>query len=357
MVSIVGAAEAIAKNVEAPIRFERTPENAVFFAGLVKLKAGISEGTLHARLRLDELAEKHAAKVRAAVVAERRIADEDLVKGVRASLVGAALAGVVAPGATDEILLNAAIADLNSLTRDDDATRSQAWRAALERHLRARGSLVQTLREAVGVSQGISGEVHGVDARRLLPLVREAASRWSIKPEDGSPDWVGPVQLPLFGLQALVDEQLKALGELAAAVRARLPVGTGLAQTAQAVNAAIEAGAGHGFVRHPNLPLLQARNKAADGLTTRPLERLESDLGSLLPESSLEDQLAVAALDRGDTVPRILTYLQENESWLDAGLAVPVGSETAETSMLLGRLQAVVNDWGALVADCEENAS
>jgi hypothetical protein len=355
MVSIAGAAEAIAKNVEAPIRFERTPENAVFFAGLVKLKAGISEGTVHARLRLDELAEKHAAKVRAAVITERRIADEDLVKGVRASLIGAALAGAAVPGATDEILLNAAIADLNSFSRADEATRSPAWRAALERHLRARGPLVQTLREAVGVSQGSSGEVHGIDARRLLPLLREAASRWSVNPEDGAPDWVAPAQVPLYGLQALVDEQLKVLGELAAAVRSRLPVGTGLAQTAQAVDAAIEAGAGHGFVRHPNLPLLQARNKMVDGLTTRALERLESDLGSLLPESSFEDHLAVAAPDRGDTVPRVLTYLQENESWLDAGLAVPVGSESAETSMLLERLQAVVDDWGALVAERERH--
>ncbi|WP_336031205.1 protein DpdH [Geodermatophilus sp. FMUSA9-8] len=354
-VSIEGAAEAIARNVQPPIRFGRTPENAVFFADLVKLRAGVVEGTLQTRLRLDRLAELHAPTARRAVVSVLQSGDADLVSALRVSIGGASLAGVVVPGASDQSLLDAALVDLTGFVRTDDATRSPLWKRALERHLSARNALVRALREATGVSQGVSGDVHAVDARRLLPLVRKASTEWRVSTDDEMPEWVRPAYTPLLTVADAVAEELGRLAELVAAIRLRLPVGTSLSQTSKAVLAAIDAGEGHGFVRHSNLPLLRARNQAAEGLTTRALEVLESDLASLA-SSSFETRLRVAAVDRGDSLPRLLAYLQENEVWLDAGLAMPTGDESSEASELLRRLGAVVTDWSGLVSGRESDS-
>jgi hypothetical protein len=349
-ISIEGAAQAIAKNMQPPIRFARNPANAVFFSDLIKMKAGHLEGTLKSRLRLDRLAELHAPTARNLTVSYLQTSDEDLVTAIRVSLLGASLAGIVLPGASDEALLSAALVDLTGFVRTDNATRSPQWKRTLEQHLSARGALVRTLREATGVAQGVSGDVHAVDARRLLPLVREASTRWQVSSDDKVREWVRRAYGPLLKANDAVSEELKSLAELAAAIRLRLPVGTSLSQTFKAVNAAMDAGEGHGFVRHANLPALRARNQATEGLTTRTLDVLESDLASLDTSSSFETRLRVAAVDRGDSLTRLLDYLQENEAWLDAGLAMPVGDKSSETSELLRRLEAVVTDWGLLVS-------
>jgi hypothetical protein len=195
-----------------------------------------------------------------------------------------------------------------------------------------------------------------VDARRLLPLVRKASTEWRVSTDDEMPEWVRPAYTPLLTVADAVAEELGRLAELVAAIRLRLPVGTSLSQTFKAVNAAIDAGEGHGFVRHSNLPLLRARNQAAEGLTTRALEVLESDLASLASSSSFETRLRVAAVDRGDSLPRLLDYLQENEVWLDAGLAMPTGDESSEASELQRRLGAVVTDWSGLVSGRESDS-
>ncbi|GAB3316331.1 hypothetical protein GCM10027451_32990 [Geodermatophilus aquaeductus] len=355
-VSIEGAAEAIARNVQPPIRFDRTPENAVFFADLVRLRAGIVEGTLQTRLRLDRLAELHAPTARRAVVSVLQSGDAELVSALRVSIVGASLAGVVVPGASDQALLNAALVDLTGFVRTDDATRSPLWKRALERHLSVRSALVRALREATGVSQGVSGEVHAVDARRLLPLVREASTKWRVSTDDEMPEWARPGYTPLLTVDDAVTEELRRLTELVAAIRLRLPIGTSLSQTFKAVSAAIDAGERHGFVRHTDLRLLRARNGAAEDLSTRALEVLESDLSSLDTSSSFETRLRVAAADRGNSLTRLLDYLEENEAWLDAGLAMPTGDESSEASELLRRLGAVVSDWSLLVSARESGS-
>jgi hypothetical protein len=329
----------------------------VFFADLVKLRAGILEGTLESRLRLDRLAELHAPDARRAVVSAVQSGNDALVAALRVSLTGASLAGIALPGRSETELLSAALLDLTGFVRADAATRSPLWNRALERHLSSRGGLVRTLREATGVSQGVSGDVHAVDAQRLLPLIRDAATRWEVSSDDSVPEWARPAHTPLLAAGDIITGELQKLAELVAAIRSRLPVGTGFVQTVKAVNAAFEAGADHGFVRHADLPLLQRRNQAAEGLTTRALELLESDLRSLGASSSFEARLKVAAADRGDSLPRLLDYLQENEQWLDEGLARSFGAESLEASRLLARLQTVVGDWSALVPGNEVDAS
>jgi hypothetical protein len=344
-ISIADAAEAIARNVIPSIRFEKTPENAQFFEDLVKINAGGIAGTLASRLRLDQLAESHAPDVRSAVLELTGRSDEQLVSAVRASLAGAALCGIATPGDSTEMLLSAALTDTAAWTRSDASVRSPTWRRSLEKHLQVRAALVGALREASGVSQGVTGEVQVIDAERLLPLVRQAQSRWLPAPEDNIPDWARQAVGSLTLLPAAVNEQLAALAKVVREIRELLPIGVTPSQTFQAVSKAIDAGDRHGFVRHSDLPALQRRNAEASLVTSREVDRLERELEGLSATSTFEERLRVAALDRSGDLAMLRDYLLENDDWLSAGLQVPIPSETSETSSLLTRLDLALSSW------------
>jgi hypothetical protein len=348
-ISIADAAEAIARNVVPAIRFEKTAKNAQFFEDLVKINAGAVAGTLASRLRLDRLAELHAPDARQAVLEITGRSDEQLVSAVRVSLLGATLCGIAAPGDSPVMLLSAALADTEALTRSDASLRSPIWIRSLEKHLAVRGALVRALREATGTSQGVSGEVHAIDAERLVPLVRKAQSSWEVVPRDNNPEWARQAAASIALLPQAVGEQLAELAKVVREIRVRLPLGVKLSQTVQAVNRAVEAGAGHGFVRHNDLPALQRRNAEASQLTPREVDRLEGELSRLNATSSFEERLSVAAIDRGGDLARLRDYLVENDEWLTAGLLVPTPNETSETASLLRRLDIVLSNWSSAV--------
>lgn len=346
-VSIDGADEAILRGTTPAIRFDRSPQNAKFFEDLVKINQGVVEGTLISRLQLDRLAELHAPTAHRTVLQFMGRTDEHLILALRASLIGAALCGQTVPGDPPDVLAHAALWNAQNAQRADHALRSPLWTRLLERHLSARPALTATLREAVGVSQG-AGEIHAVDAARLLPLVRVAATRWSIDgARESLPEWSR--QAAVFpALELAIEEQLTVLRAVLTDIRSRLPRGTGYADTVDAVNRAVEAGDRHGFVRTTDLPGLKRRNAESTEVTSRDLERLETDLDKLLPESSPEQHLAVAARDRGAGIIVMKNFLVENDTWLDAGLQQTAPDEAAASS-LLDRLRDVVCTWRGLI--------
>ncbi len=346
MISIEGANETGARGVTPLIRFDRSPENALFFADLFKLDSEHREGTLGALLRLRQIAEQFAPAARDKVseIAERD--DQSVVAGMRVSLIGAALAGIVRPGDRPEDLLSAAVTKLNGSCRADAGGSTPQWDRLLDVHLAERDGLVTKLREAVGTAQGTAGAVHAIDAERALRLVTLAAEQWTLG-SAGLPDWAKKAARPFVGanLEKAAGEMLAWLDQLRLDIRRRLPAGTSMRETVKAVTAAFEVGERASLVLVPNLPVVRAANERAADLRSASVDKLERDLDRLGDTASWTDRLAVAAEDRGRDLIRIRDYLVSSEDWLDAGLQAPLGTPSEETQQLVDDLAVAATQW------------
>lgn len=349
-ISIEGARENIAKTVTPPIRFARTPENARFFEGIVKMRKGVTEGTVDARLRLDRLAEMYAPLAKRAILESAGRTDGLLIEAIRISLAGAGACGIAVPGDRPPALLSAALSGADG-DRGDSAIRSGIWSRTEARHRAQRSDLVAEIRGALGASQG-TGEVLTIDAVRAVALIKAVAGSWEPDPERPRPEWAGGAAASLVSLSAAVDEQLELLRKLVVEIRQRLPRGTGFAETVKAVQQAIEAGEHHGYVRHEDVPALRQRNTAAAATaSSRDLEALENDLASLGDDAPYERRLAVTARDRGPGLGLMRDFLIENDTWLDAGLAHAEPDSEDDVTGLVTRLAAVIKRWGELAGD------
>lgn len=343
-ISIEDARENIAKTVTPAIRFGRTPENARFFEDIIRMREGVAEGTLQARLRLDRLGDLYAPLAKQSVLESTYRTDNLLLEALRVSLMGAATCGIAAPGDKAAALLNAVLWNAEH-SRADQALRCELWRRTEERHLAHRAGLVSEIRSALGASQG-AGEVSTIEATRALALVKQAAKSWEWKAEASRPDWAGQAAASLATLSGAVDQQLALLTELVADIRQRLPRGTGFAETAKSVQQAIEAGEHHGYVRHEDVPSLKQRNAMATATcNSRDLEFLEYDLNSVSDGAKDEQRLAVAARDRGPGLAVMRDFLVENERWLDAGLERTEAAAGQDAAELITRLTAVIKRW------------
>jgi hypothetical protein len=343
LISIEGASETVARGVTPLIRFNRNPENAIFFARLIKLMNGHREGTLPAVLRLRRIAEEFAPKARADVIETSERGDDAVVAAMRVSLLGAVLAGAVQPGSSPEELLSASVSQLNGHRRCDSGNRTVLWGRLLESHQAERGDLVSRLREAIGTAQGTGG-VHAIDAKRALRLIRVASEQWKLG--SNIPDWATKAARPLSAnLESAVTEQIAALEQTLQAIRLRLPAGTSISETVKAVTAAFDAGERASLVPVPNLPEVRDRNRQAADLKSAAVDKLERDLARITDDSSWPDRLAVAAEDRGQSLTQIRDYLAFSQSWLDAGLRIRLSTPTEETQQLVDDLADAVGRW------------
>ncbi|MGW3809336.1 protein DpdH [Micromonospora sp. NPDC005113] len=349
VVSIEGAPETLARGTTPMMRFDRTPENAMFFTGLLKLAAGQREGTLSTRLRLRQIVVQYTPQVRDLVVKVAERGDDAVVAAMRVSLIGAAVAGAVQPGSSPEELLSAAVANLNGHRRSDRLGRSPLWNHMLDRHFAERGELVLKLREAIGTAQGTGG-VQAIDAKRALLLVRAAAEEWTLG--TGTPAWATKAARALTGaqLETAVTEQVESLAGLLTEIRRRLPAGTSLRETVKAVTAAFETGERASMVLVPDLREIRESNERAADFKSAPVDKLERDLDRLAGAASWPNRLAVAADDRGDDLTRIRDYLAASESWLDVGLQTPLSTESEETKQLVEDLAAATARWSDITA-------
>jgi hypothetical protein len=353
------AAENLSGTADAPIKFRRTPANAVFFQGLVRAQAGRISGAAEQVRRLSEIADRHQEDLIRRVQRVVSTSDRDLVTGLQASLIGAAFAGRAWPGMGDAALLDAVLDDGRMWTRGDVAMRTSAWRNALERHCAARPELVKGLRSGFGVSRGVRGGVRIIDAARVMPLLRSATESWVWRtPETELAPWVRQAVYRFNDWERLIDEQIALLAEYLGRLRSLLPQGTRPSDTLDAVKDAFAAAiaTGHG---PQDREQFEAMIKEATTQDWRAIDRLERDLDKAnspdLPDGQRRtSRITAAVCDRGSDLPAILGFLEESDRWLTAQLAAARMREGGVTAAAAARVKDLLREWTEATGEDEQ---
>ena len=346
------AAENRAGTAEAPIKFSRVAANAVFFEGLLRAQAGKVSGAAESIRRLSELADRHQAPLRRGVQRVQSTADQDLLTGLRASLIGAALAGRAWPGMDDAALLEAALDEGRGWARADSAMRIPAWQNTLDRHRDARPELVAGLRSGFGISRGVQGDVRMIDAARALPLLRSAARSWEWRtPESELPLWVKKAVTRFADWGNLVEAQVALLTRHLSRLRSYLPKGTKPGDTINAVSDALTAAieAGHAPNERERFQQMIRHAAAQDW---RAMDRLESDLEKASSSGQREDlqaaRIIAAVRDRGDNLAVIGEFLADSDTWLTESLQAARMRGSGAGAAALTRVQGLLDQWAEI---------
>jgi len=350
-VSIDGAdAENQPGTANAPIKLKRTPANAQFLTGLVSLSAGqIAGNGVHLR-RLQELADTRASSLKVRVREVRQFADEQLVLGLRAALLGALLAGKAHPAMSEPHLINAVIADGAGWHLDDGPPRTEDWLSTLDTHLKARRDLTASLRQAFGYAQGSTGQIRMIDTARLLPLLRSAAGSWTWAPVEGQavPKWARPAVRGFNRLPALIDEQMTQLHATLLEYRRLLPVDSKGRDVVKAVAEAHAAGFRIGEAPDGDAEFIQLLGRA-DDIDWASIERLEQDVAKwnrTLDEPARKDAaLRVVGQDHGRCLVDAIEFLQRSDRWLTVALQAVSSRAGATFTDAADEVKGVTNEW------------
>ncbi|MGP3938257.1 protein DpdH [Streptomyces sp. 6N106] len=356
IVSIEGAKENLPGVENAPIVFSRLPRDSWFFDSMLRVDRNLPGRAEDVR-RLAHLAERHSQDLTARLQRHMEIADDHLVAGLRASLLGAALAGQAWPGMPASQLIAAAFDDGQEWHREDGALRATKWMDILQAHRKARPEMVMQLRFAVGIAQGLGG-VNMIDAARVLPLLDRATTSWSWDVEALEiPKWVMPAVTGFASLVPLFENQLTAHHELLGSIRSRQPRGTTGVQTMAAVRDVL------GAAREVGLPLTAEQSRRFEGLLQgaqhadwKAVSALEDDLakadGEGRDSSAQQHARVVAAVkDRGDSLDLIQQLLVAADEWLDAALASAESRSSGSASDSAAEdVGQICVEWQALTA-------
>ncbi|MCK9871170.1 ATP-binding protein [Nocardiopsis dassonvillei] len=351
-VSIEGAgAENLSGAESAPIRFARNATNSLFFQSLLQLKEGKGHPRAEDVRRLARTAERYSKDLTKALQHSRQTTDADLVLGLRASLLGAALGGRAWPGMDESELLSASLDDGQDWTRGDSDVRTSSWSQILERHLKAREELIGTLRSSLGIGQG-TGEVRLIDAARALPLLQKAASVWTWDPEGNVPDWVRKSVQGFSHWMSLVEDQSRELYGLVVDVRRMLPRGTSGAETVQTVDKALgeaaKVGLGLSRETQERLRTLISHARKADWRTITTLDDELAKIGAT--DGQEQDRLRVVAAvrDHGASLHVIHQFLTESNQWLDEALENAAARGGTDGESAVNEVQRLLEEWNAL---------
>ncbi len=358
VVSIEGAGvDGIIGTDAAPIRFNRSATNSRFFRSLIRAEANLDEVRGEDVRRLASIAEGHAEALATRVQNHLEITDQALVLGMRASLIGAALAGHAWPGMKDEQLLATVLDDGTRWPQSSGTAMSGRWSDMLSEHLIHRSYLVDRIKTGIGIAQG-AGAVRMVDAARAVPLLEKASSDWlwQLPPGTLLPGWVKPAVKRFATWPVLIENQLAALQELLEEIRKRLPRGTSGKHTHTAIQAALIT------ARENNLSLTTDRDRTLRELLEHvgdtdwgAVTILESDLERAFGEgrssvvSRDAERIRAAVKDRGSSLTVIRDLLAAADGWLDEALrgAQLRASSSAATSAAAG-MQELAAEWRSL---------
>ncbi len=326
-------AENLAGTKDAPIKFTRSAENSVFFKGLLNADAGLpgAKAANKTMRRLAQIAEKYAPAAQAEVVRIRTSDDHTLMAWFTASLLGAVLCGRAWPGMTDDELVAAAFDDGANWPLRDLSLRSEAWRRYYDEHRKSRPDVAKELRKLVGIARGITGAPRMIDAARVVPLVRGAATTWQWQPPNQMPGKLKKTvtRSALAQIPRLAQDHVTDLRRVDDALARLLPGGTTLSETLDAVEAAFEQAQGVGLgpttITDP-ADFLKRLGQVRDA-DSRSITRLRKDLEKI--DAADDDtaralaELACAGFDRGPDLPVILNFLTMCDEWLSARLNEP----------------------------------
>ncbi|MFE9866707.1 protein DpdH [Streptomyces sp. NPDC005506] len=355
-VSIEGAAaEALARG-NSPVIFKRTPANAEFFKSLILLTADSSVGVRSQdMLRLATLADRYARVLRERIIAQSQISNDDLVAGLRVSLLGAALAGHAHPGMPLAQLHAAAFDPGQSWQRSDVSSRTEMWQKSLISHLAKRGQLVDKLRGALGVGQG-TGVAQVIDAARTLPLLRRAAERWELDDTE-APKWAQDAAQSLAGWRVLVPAQHAQLVSLLQEIRQCFPRGERSTDLLSQLDASLRVAAELGLEGGSRVPVIRQLIAKIEDADWANLTVLERDLGKLTLD--LEGPAAMNAALQGVVPLRdhhladIHQLLQQADAFLgDALQAAEARGQTA-ASTASQQMEALKDAWQQIAQDAQ----
>jgi hypothetical protein len=359
VVSIVDSGQRLSGADSAPMQFLRTPRNALFFQSLLRAKDDVTSARAEDIRRLAHLAEVGATALTGALQRHLGITDEELTVALRASLIGAALAGRAWPGAAETDLLCAAFDDGRTWLRGDLAELSRPWQDALQSHLRSRPGLVGRLRDGVGISQG-GGAVQLVDATRVLPLLRDAMAGWTWSTETQIPDWVKSAVNGFSRWPSMIDEQFGRLGVTVARIRQLLPGGASGSEAAEDVKRVLQDSAKVGIAPSRDDDLrFQALLARVQRANWRVIPEIENDLGKARaadsPGSQWKAKVTAVARDREESLGAIRDFLNASDQLLGEALDKagarrdPAGDDAAK------QVADLVQEWGDLLGQEEED--
>ncbi|MFJ8197324.1 protein DpdH [Streptomyces sp. NPDC096152] len=350
VVSIEGATENIQGAETAPIKFKRTARNSRYLRSVLLLKNGQpAQRAEHVR-RLSTDADRYTASLTTVLQKNLQITDDDLVLGLRAALIGAALAGLAWPGMDEAELLAIAFADGRSWARQDAADRESAWSRALEGHLQYRPPLIERLRDALGVAQG-EGKARMIDAARALPLLRRAVAQWDWQVTGSDvPEWVKKAVKNFADWTDMVEAQNASLRRKLDGIRRHHPRGTTGAQVLAAVRdallAAEDASIPVPLATRADITERLARAQDADW---KILNQLEDDLlRAEEPEAPDAARITAAVRDRGVTIQVVSGLLQASDAWLTTALEHAASRTNSHGDEAARGVQELLTEWRSL---------
>jgi hypothetical protein len=360
-VSIVGAAtESRAKSTTPPIQFERSAENALFFKALLRIKAGYRAGSAGHLRKLAQLADEYSARLRTDVRRKARQEHEDLLAGIRASLLGAVLAGKITPTAVPSDMVSAVLNPGAGWSRGDDPTRVQKWQAVLDAHLDKRDQLTSTLAREFAVSQG-RGRPRMVDVTRLLPIIEEAVRTWSWAYKGAElPPWVAEATSQFADLPTVLQAQHTSLRAQAVDIRALLPADDQPAklidQLREALTSAVEAGLASSI---EDVGEEERDLDRALGLDWKVVSGLERDLGRYSDTDDTDDGdwaaiLQLTGVDRGPDLALIQGFLERAQRWVQASLASARQTVNPDADAVVAELQSTLDEWKQITEEATD---
>ncbi|WP_228554034.1 protein DpdH [Catenulispora pinisilvae] len=347
------AAEGRVGTGQAPIRFKRTAENAAFFQGILRAKEGSAAAEAEHVRRLNEIAGRHQRDLVEAVRNHLGLNDESIVLGLRASLLGAALAGRAWPGMSEPELLSAALDVGSDWVRQDSAWRTSQWSAAWDRHRPARRELVERICQGFGIAQGATGQVRMIDAAQAMPLLRQAAARWTWDPPTGElPTWVKPAATGLAAWDSLVNTQFDLLTARMAAVSLLAPAGARGRKTVDAIITALDQSRAVGLGQGSEAQLVQGLLDGAANADWKTLDELEQDLlnaSATGPSDTSSALRATAAIrDRGGSLAVVEGFLTASDTWLVQTLPDAQRRTSTAGDAAAAAVRQLVEQWTAI---------
>nr|WP_276147165.1 protein DpdH [Streptomyces sporangiiformans] len=340
-------ASAEAMNAGAAIVLKRNPATGEFFKSLIRIYADADGIRAQDILRLASMAEHYRPAMRGRVVRSLERADEDLIVGLRVSLLGAALAGQVVPGMPIEALYAAAFDKGQEWQRPDSSCRTELWMTRLDNHMQHRAGLVDTLLNSLGLGQGV-GTVHVIDATRAMPLLQKAAEKWDLSALE-LPKWAKSAAAPLrAGWEPLLRGQFHELKTLLDEIRERFPRASGPGdRLVQQVSIAMQMAKAEG-ITGPQGPELETRAAAMADADWGSLSALERDLSRVATDlygEQVESILAVVAPIRSPHLRAMYDYLKVADSLLDTALAAARLQTENAVSDAAEQLAGLLEEW------------